>query len=74
MEHTLEVTYTKKHTIALEESSQNYIAVAIYDAFTRELSDYIDDGNVDTIPGEALKRIFTNISENMINNDEFWGD
>ena len=74
MEHTLEVTYTKKHTITLEESSRNYITQAIYDTFTRELSDYIDNGDVDTVPGDTLKKIFNCIATDMLTDDEFWGD
>lgn len=74
MKNTLVVTYTKKHSVSLEESSQDCIAQAIYDAFINELGDYIDDGDVDTVPGDVLKRIFANISESMVNDDEFWGD
>lgn len=74
MENTLVITYTKKHSISLKESSQSYIAQAIYDAFILQLSDYIDDGNVDIVPGDVLKKIFTNITKSMINDNEFWGD
>ena len=74
MKNTLVVTYTKKHSISLEETSQSDIAQAIYNAFINELGDYVDDCDVDTVPGDALKRIFTNISESMVNDDEFWGD
>ena len=74
MKNTFVVTYTKKHSISLEESSQGYIAQAIYDVFTRELGDYIDDGDIETVPGDVLKKIFTNITESMVNDDEFWGD
>lgn len=74
MKNTLVVTYTKKHSISLEESSQSYIAQAIYNVFTGELHDYVDDGDIETVPGDVLKKIFTNITESMVNDDEFWGD
>ena len=74
MRNTLEVTYTKKHSISLEDSAQDCIAQAIYEAFVRELNDYVDDGDVDTVPGDVLKRIFVYISESMINDGEFWGN
>ena len=74
MENTIEITYTRKHTVELDEHEQDYIAQAIYDAFTRELSDYIDDGDTDNVPGDTLKEIFDRIVENMVEDEEFWED
>lgn len=70
MKEIIEVTYTK--TATLSEQSQDYIAQAIYEAFTDELADYISD--VDAIPKDALKGIFAQITKDMLEDDEFWGD
>jgi hypothetical protein len=72
MKEPIEVTYTK--TIELDEYSQNYLEQDIYDAFTSKLSDYLDGGDVDTVPGGTLKKIFAIITKNMLDDDEFWGD
>lgn len=67
------MTYIKEYTIALDSTTQEFIAQAIYQAFYRELSDYLDDGDPDNIPSDTLKEIFSRITENMIEDEEFWG-
>ena len=74
MKNAIKITYTKKHTVELNDNEQSYIAQAIYDAFVRELSDYIDDGEPDNIPSDTLKEIFSRITENMVDDEEFWED
>ena len=70
MKETIEVTYTKTATVT--EYQQDCIAQCIYDAFIDELSDDILD--IDAIPGDTLKEIFVKITQNMLEDDEFWGD
>lgn len=71
MKEPIEITYTK--TIELDEYSQNYLEQDIYEAFTSKLNDYLDDDNVDTVPGNTLRKIFATITKNMLDDDEFWG-
>jgi len=70
MKEPIEVTYTK--TTTLNEQSQDCIAQGIYETFTDELADYIND--VDAISGDTLKNIFAQITKDMLEDDEFWGD
>ena len=74
MKNAIKFTYIKEHTVELWDNAQDYIAQAIYDAFTHELNDYVDDGDSDNIPGDTLKEIFIYITKNMIEDEEFWED
>lgn len=74
MKNTIEFTYTRKHTVELNDIAQDIIAQAIYDAFINELSDYIDDDEAEKIPGDTLKDVFYYIVGDMIEDKEFWGD
>lgn len=74
MKDTIEFTYIKEHTVELNDNAQNYIAEAIYDAFTRELCDYVDDGDADHLPSDTLKEIFIHITKDMVKDEEFWED
>ena len=73
MKNILEVTYTKEHTITLDEQEHCTITQAIYNTFIDVLDEFIHDG-IDNVPGYILKKIFTNIAEDMANDNEFWGD
>ena len=70
MKDPIEVTYTK--TTELNESKQDCLAQTIYDAFLDSLADFVDD--VDAVSGDTLKNIFAQITKNMLEDDEFWGD
>ena len=72
--NTIEFTYTRKHTAELNEIAQDVIAQTIYAAFINELSDYIDDGEAENIPGNTLKDVFYYIVGSMMEDKEFWED